>query len=91
MSELGDSSDVSDPVCYCLLKFADKLWILDSLFEVISRHDKSTVALELLIVLGSDLILMLEHDLRHKNVLLALNQVHLELRENFWNVVHAWC
>lgn len=91
MSELGDSSDVSDPVRYCLLKFADKLWILDSLLEVISRHDKSAVALELLIVLGSDLILMLEHDLRYKNVLLALNQVHLELREDFWNVVHAWC
>lgn len=87
MVELRDASDVSDPTSDSLLQLLDELRILDPLLKVFGGQ--CATLLLALFVLDSQFLLVLQLDLWHQYVLLALNEVYFELGEVLLDVLEA--
>lgn len=79
MVQLGDASDVLDPLSDRLLEPLDEIWVLKPILKVIGRH-LAAKSLALL-ALGLDLWLMDELDLRYDDILLTLEKMYLQLSQ----------
>lgn len=74
MIQLSDAPDVLDPLSDGLFEPLDEIWVLKSIFKVISRH--LAFVCYALLVLGFDLRVVNELDFWHNDILLALNKMH---------------
>jgi hypothetical protein len=77
--QLGDASDVLDPLSDRLLEPLDEIWVLKPILKVIGRHLEAKSPA--LFALGLDLWLMDELDLRHDDILLTLEKMYLQLSQ----------
>jgi len=85
--QLGDTSDVLDPLSDGIFKPFDEFWILAPCLEVISIH-LAPLSLALL-VLGFDLWVLDELNVWHDDVLLALYKMDLQLAQISLHVLES--
>lgn len=85
MSELGNTSDIPDPFGHGLFQSLHEVWVLNFVFEVISGQ-LSTKLLDLF-VLGLDFWIMDQLDLWNHDILLVLDEMHLQLGQIFLYVL----
>jgi len=91
MIQLGDPSDIFDPLGDCLLESLDKGRVLESLvvflLEVVDGHLSSLLLA--LFVHGLDLWIMDQLDFWNNHILLTLDEVNFQLGEVFLDVLET--